>query len=216
MTKNVEKNPHKILELINKSIGEIPESFLYHTSPFQLLIAIMLSANCSDKRVNSVTPILFNLYPTSKSLSKADYDSVSKIIKPCGIWKNKTMRVIDTAKLIYNKYNGTPPNDKNKLKELSGVGEKTASVFLSQHYKDLNEFPVDRHIIRLANRWSISSSNCQIKVSNDLKKFFKGFNWRELHMKMIMFGRIHCKAYPRKCSCDVCILTNNKSQDQKL
>lgn len=171
---------------------------------FQFLIAVMLSANTSDARVNKVTPELFANFGTSKKMSEANFEDISRLIMPCGQWKSKSRRLIDTAKIIFKECNGIIPCSKEALKSLPGVGEKTAAVYRSQMLGIKSEFPVDRHIIRLANRWMLSASKNPNKVSEDLKKVFAGHDWKQLHMKMIAFGRKNCRALSTCCRCTIC------------
>lgn len=172
---------------------------LVHKNVFELLIAVMLSAQTTDVSVNKVTPKLFEQYPTCYDLAKADYSKVCEIIKPIGIYKNKANSIIETSKELVEKYNGIVPYTIEELTTLKGVGRKTASVVLIEGF-NIPAFPVDTHIKRIANRLGLSNSDDANVVEQDLRKFFDENLWIKLHHQIIFFGRYFCTARNPKCS----------------
>lgn len=180
---------------------EVP---LYHFDVFTMLIAVILSAQCTDERVNQVTKILFNVAPTAEILSKVPLEELEKIIFPCGFFRQKAKFISKTAKIIHEKYNDIVPCDMDLLQELPGVGHKTASVVMSQFFQ-IPAFPVDTHIQRLSLRWKISQSNNVEIIENDLKKFFPESLWIDISLRMIFFGRQYCPARKHNATnCPIC------------
>ena len=176
---------------------------LHYKTKFQLLIAIVLSAQTTDLKVNLVTPILFEKYPTINDLANAKSEEVSAILNPLGLANNKAKNIIATAKAIMEKYNGDIPSTKEELVELPGVGVKTANVYMAEGL-GINAFAVDTHVSRVSNRLGISKSDNPIKIEEDLKLFFHDMNWIKLHHQFIFFGRYFCKA--KKPECNKCKL----------
>lgn len=170
---------------------------IYHNN-YELLISIILSAQTTDKKVNMVSEVLYKKYPDMASLALAILPDVISIIKPLGLANNKAKNIIQTAKTIMNDYNGIIPSTKEELLKLNGVGVKVAEVYLGDAY-GMDYFPVDTHVFRLAHRLGISSSNDVVKVSQDLKEFFKGYPYMHLHHQMIFFGRYFCTARHPNC-----------------
>lgn len=177
---------------------------LTYGSIFQLLIAVSLSAQTTDKRVNECTPILFNKYPEIKDLAYADIDEVKQIIKPIGMVNTKAKNIIGIAKIIHEKYNDEVPKDVDVLLTLPGVGIKTTNVLLAEGYK-IPAFPVDTHVNRVAKRLKIATLNDDVTdVERKLKKKVPKELWIQMHHSMIFFGRYFCKAITP--SCDKCEL----------
>ena len=177
---------------------------LTYGSIFQLLIAVSLSAQTTDKRVNECTPILFNKYPEIKDLAYADIDEVKQIIKPIGMVNTKAKNIIGIAKIIHEKYNDEVPKDVDVLLTLPGVGIKTTNVLLAEGYK-IPAFPVDTHVNRIAKRLKIAALNDDVNdVERKLKKKVPKELWIQMHHSMIFFGRYFCKAISP--SCDICEL----------
>jgi len=169
-----------------------------YTNLYELLIAVILSAQTTDKKVNSVTPLLFNKYPSFNELEKANINDVVDIVRILGLANNKAKNIISCASTINNIYNGNIPQTKEELLTLPGVGEKVACVFLAEGLHQ-NEFPVDTHVLRVSNRLKISKSKNPLIVEKDLRKYFKGFDFHKLHHQFIFFGRYTCKAIKPEC-----------------
>lgn len=195
--------------LISKYLDElIPEPWceLEFNKDYELLIAIVLSAQTTDKRVNSVTNILFNKYNSIKALSEAKINDIEQILRPLGTYKKKSIYVSEIAKRLVAQYNGEVPNDRTKLEELPGVGRKTVSVFLCEYY-NYPEFAVDTHVDRVSKRLGLVNKNDNVlKVEKKLKKIFPQGEWGKRHKQFVLFGRYYCKAV--KPSCDNCKLKN--------
>ncbi len=181
---------------------------LNYNKDYELLIAVMLSAQTTDKRVNEVTNILFKKYPDLTSLSNASINDIINIIKPLGI-KKKAYNVINIAESLKNI--GYVPNDRQFLESLPGVGRKTANVVLSNLFNE-NCIAVDTHVKRVSNRLKISNSNDVLKIEEDLNKFFPKENLSKLHHQLVLFGRYYCKAKNPKCL--NCKLKNICKKDQ--
>lgn len=179
----------------------IPKTLLNYNTPIQLVTATILSAQCTDKRVNIVTKELFKKYKTVEDFAFADLRNMETTIKSCGLYKNKSKNIIGTAKKIFTDYNGVIPSDKNELLSLPGVGIKTANVILAVLFKT-PALAVDTHVFRLSGRIGLSKSNRPEGVESDLKKQFPKNKWIELHHQMIFHGRNICKA--RKPNCEKC------------
>lgn len=194
-------NNKKSEEILNelKLIIPNPKCELDFKNPFELVIAVTLSAQTTDKRVNEITKILFMKYPDAKSLSNASFDSIYEIIKPLGLANSKAKNIISIAYDIHNKYNDVVPNTIEELTKLSGVGRKTASVVLAVGF-NIPAFPVDTHLIRMANRLGYSKSNDPLIVENDYKKYIKKDDWILAHHLFLLFGRYYCKAINPCCN----------------
>lgn len=176
---------------------------LHYETKFQLLIAIVLSAQTTDLKVNKVTPILFNKYKTIKELAMANEYDVIEILMSLGLAKSKAKNIIKTANILIDKYNEQIPSTKEELIMLPGVGVKTANVYMAEGL-GINAFAVDTHVSRVSQRLGISNSDNPIIIEEDLKKFFAGMNWIKLHHQFIFFGRYFCKA--KKPECNKCKL----------
>lgn len=172
---------------------------LNYTTDYSFLIAVMLSAQCTDKKVNNVTKILFNKYDSLEKLANANYDDLYKIILPLGLAKTKTQNVIDIANKLINDFNGQVPLNKCELTTLAGVGNKTANVVQVELFK-IPQFPVDTHVARIAKRLGIVNEYDSIKViEQKLNDFFPKDKWIKLHHQFIHFGRYKCKAISPNC-----------------
>ena len=177
---------------------------LDHYDNYSLLVAVLLSAQCTDERVNKVTPELFNMASTPLEMSKLSRDAIYKIIKPCGLGPKKSKAIKSLSKTLVKKYNSTVPNTFEDLEKLPGVGHKTASVVMSQGF-GIPAFAVDTHIHRLAQRWGLSNGINVKKTESDLKKIFPISSWNKLHLQIIFWGREFCQA--KACfglKCDIC------------
>ena len=177
---------------------------LDHKDPYTLLIAVLLSAQCTDERVNKVTPNLFKRADSPQKMIKLSALEIREIIKPCGLSPKKSKAIFDLSHIILNKYEGKVPKSFEELETLPGVGHKTASVVMSQAFGH-PAFPVDTHIHRLAQRWRLTDGVSVLKTERDLKKVFPIESWNDLHLQIIYYGREHCQA--RKCYgllCPIC------------
>ena len=177
---------------------------LDHKDIYTLLIAVLLSAQCTDKRVNQVTPKLFKLASTPKKMSSLSQDQIYQIIKPCGLGPKKSQAIKDLSLILVNKYNSIVPDNFVDLEKLPGVGHKTASVVMSQGF-GVPAFAVDTHIHRLAQRWGLTDGKNVKKTEADLKKLFDKSTWNKLHLQIIFWGREFCKA--KACyglECKIC------------
>ncbi len=196
-----------------KEISEIKKIFvekyadavteLKYKNLYELLISVMLSAQCTDKRVNIITPALFGKYPDTKSLSSASIDDIKELIKSCSFFNNKAKNLLKMAQKVENDFNGDIPLDEKKLISLAGVGQKTAHVVLIE-FAGENLMAVDTHVFRVAHRLGLSKAETAIKTEVDLTKIFKD-NLHTLHQAMVLFGRYICTAKNPKCN--KCFLT---------
>jgi endonuclease-3 len=170
---------------------------LNNNNNFELLVAVLLSAQCTDERVNRVTPILFSIANNPFEMEKVDLKVIYDIIRPCGLAPKKSKAIQDLSKILVDKFDGIVPKDINELEKLPGVGHKTASVVISQGF-GLPAFPVDTHIHRLAQRWGLTDGKNVKQTEKDLKKLFPTERWNKLHLQIIFYGREFCSAW----SCD--------------
>ncbi len=185
---------------------------LKHSDAFTLLVAVVLSAQCTDKRVNEVTPALFALAKTPQEMAKIPRERIEKIIRPCGLAPRKSAAIVNLSRAIVEKHGGRVPADFAALEELDGVGHKTASVVMSQAF-GVPAFPVDTHIHRLAARWRLSSGKNVEQTEKDLKSLFPRERWNKLHLQIIFYGREHCTA--RGCdghTCEICRALNGSAK----
>ena len=185
---------------------------LNYRNHYELLIAVILSAQTTDKKVNAVTEVLFQKYPDFNSLKDALFADVESIIHPLGLSKSKTSNIINTAKIIDLKYHGKKPEEKKEIKTLPGVGEKVAAVYLGDACL-LPEFPVDTHVFRIAKRLELAKSNDPEKVSEELKQLFAGYDYMKLHHQIIFFGRYFCQA--KTPNCKNCLIQCSFSKEKK-
>ena len=176
---------------------------LAHKDPFTLLVAVVLSAQCTDRKVNEVTPELFALADTPQKMAALAVADIQRIIRPCGLSPQKAKAISGLSRIIIEKHGGAVPRTFGELEELPGVGHKTASVVMSQAFK-FPAFPVDTHIHRLAKRWRLSRGRNVVETERDLKALFPESVWNKLHLRMIYFGREHCTA--RGCNGHTCML----------
>jgi endonuclease-3 len=166
---------------------------LNHSDTYTLLIAVLLSAQCTDERVNKITPILFNKAKNPQEMICLSVEDIREIIKPCGLSPRKSQAIWDLSKIIIEKHNGEVPNNFDDLEALPGVGHKTASVVMSQAF-GVPAFPVDTHIHRLLTRWGISSGKNVEETEREAKKLFPKETWNKLHLQIIFYGREYSPA----------------------
>ena len=174
---------------------------LEHQDPYTLLVAVVLSAQCTDERVNQVTPALFALADNPRDMAKLDVEEIREIIRPCGLSPSKSKAISGLSQILVEQYNGRVPATFEDLEKLPGVGHKTASVVMSQAF-GYPAFPVDTHIHRLAWRWGLSSGKNVEQTEKDLKALFPEDTWNKLHLQIIYFGRKYCPARghdPKAC-----------------
>lgn len=197
----------KIKPATKKEIQEIKEIFLKHypdslteldyKNIYELLIAVMLSAQCTDKRVNIITPALFKAYPTVVELANADLDEVKSYISSCSFFNNKAKNLIKMAQSVIENYDGKIPEDRDELVTLAGVGQKTANVVMIEYFGE-NLMAVDTHVFRVAHRLGLSDDKTALKTEETLSKKFKT-DLHLLHQAMVLFGRYKCKAVKPEC-----------------
>ena len=206
MSTRVEKADY-ILKRLEELYPETPIP-LDHKDPYTLLIAVLLSAQCTDVRVNKVTPALFQLADTPEKMVKLKVAQIESIIKPCGLAPRKSKAIHELSQILIDKHQSLVPKSFEFLEELPGVGHKTASVVMAQSF-GVPAFPVDTHIHRLAQRWGLTSGKNVEETENDLKKVFPERSWNKLHLQIIFYGREFCTA--RGCdglTCEICSTIN--------
>ena len=177
---------------------------LDHTDPYTLLVAVLLSAQCTDERVNQVTPALFELADNPFDMAKESVETIRAIIKPCGLSPQKSKAIRRLSEILIKDHGGEVPQDLESLEKLPGVGHKTASVVMAQSF-GVPSFPVDTHIHRLAQRWGLTRGRNVNETERDLKRVFKKSRWNDLHLQIIFYGREFCTA--RGCDgriCEIC------------
>lgn len=192
-----------IAQILDRLYPEVPVP-LSHTDPYTLLVAVILSARCTDVKVNQVTPFLFKKAHTAKAMASLDVDVIKEIIKPCGLSPAKSKNIKEMSRILTEDYGGKVPETFAELEALPGVGHKTASVVMAQAF-GVPAFPVDTHIHRLARRWGLSDGKNVEKTEADLKKLFPKETWNKLHLQIIYFGREYCPARGHvKEDCPIC------------
>lgn len=184
-----------------KKLYPDPKCELNHNSAFELLIAVILSAQCTDARVNKVTEVLFKKYNTAQDFANIDIKELENLIYPCGFYHNKAKNIINCSKSILNNFNGEVPNNLDDLQKLAGVGRKTANVVYSLWFGG-DAIAVDTHVFRVSNRLEIAKGNTPEKVEIELMKNFDKAEWSKLHYRLVLFGRYVCKA--KKPDCETC------------
>ena len=193
----------KIDEILN-SLFPTPPIPLKHYDPYTLLIAVLLSAQCTDERVNIITPALFKRAGTPELMAAVPLEEIETFIKSCGLYRTKSKAISSLSKILVEKFNGEVPRDLPSLESLPGVGHKTASVVVAQAFKT-PAFPVDTHIHRCAKRWGLSSGISVKKTEEDLKKAFPKDRWNTLHLQIIYYARKYCPARGHEIDkCPIC------------
>lgn len=196
------------MQILDETIPhpKIPLSF---KDPFTLLIAVLLSAQCTDARVNEVAPKLFAKAHTPEQMAALGPKEVEAIIRPCGLAPTKSRAIVKLSRILVDQHHGLVPDSMEKLEKLPGVGHKTASVVLIHAFHQ-KAFPVDTHIHRCAKRWKLSSGTNVRQTERDLKKLFPSKIWAKLHLQMILFARKYCPARGhKKANCPICREINN-------
>ena len=190
----------EIQRLLDQYHPEVPIP-LQHQDPYTLLVAVLLSAQCTDERVNQITPSLFALADNPADMAKQPVDAIREIIKPCGLSPAKSKAISGLSRILMGQFGGQVPQSFEALESLPGVGHKTASVVMSQAF-GFPAFPVDTHIHRLAWRWGLSTGKNVEKTEEDLKRLYPKESWNKLHLQIIYFGRSYCPARghnPHEC-----------------
>ncbi len=181
---------------------------LAHKDPYTLLVAVLLSAQCTDERVNKITPALFALADNPATMAEQDVEVIEQIIKPCGLSPRKARAIKGLSEIIMNEHQGQVPQSFEALEALPGVGHKTASVVMSQAF-GVPAFPVDTHIHRLAQRWKLTKGKNVEQTEKDLKRLFPESTWNKLHLQIIFFGRQYCPARGHDSEkCPICSVVN--------
>ena len=193
-----------VIETLQKTYPKIPIP-LDHKDPYTLLIAVLLSAQCTDVRVNKITPLLFSKADNPFDMIKLTVEEIKNIIRPCGLSPMKSKGIHGLSKILIEKHNGQVPKTFNELEELPAVGHKTASVVMSQAF-DIPAFPVDTHIHRLMYRWNLTNGKNVIQTEKDAKRLFPKELWNDLHLQIIWYGREYSPA--RAWDLDKDIITN--------
>ena len=195
----------RALAVIERLKEKYPDAIcsLTYRKDYELLIATRLSAQCTDARVNQVTPALFAAAPTAEALAAMSWQEVRRYIATCGLTETKAKRLVETSRLLVERHGGQVPDSFEELEALPGVGHKTASIVMNQAFGH-PAFPVDTHIFRLARRWKLSRGNTVEAVEADLKKTFARATWGKLHIQLVLWGRQYCPARGCKPTCAVC------------
>ena len=196
-------NAVDIANILERLYPETPIP-LKHKDSYTLLIAVLLSAQCTDERVNKITPILFAKADNPSDMVKLSVEEIKSIIRPCGLSPRKSKAIHELSKIIIQKHKGIVPNSFEYLEELPGVGHKTASVVMAQAF-GIPAFPVDTHIHRLAYRWKLTNGKNVDQTEKDLKRLYPKELWNKLHLQIIFFGREYCPARSHKPeTCPIC------------
>ena len=203
------------IEFIDRRLDELypdPPVPLDHQDPFTLLVAVLLSAQCTDERVNQVTPSLFELADNPFEMAGHSAETIREIIKPCGLSPQKSKAIRRLSEILIEEHGGEVPQNFDALERLPGVGHKTASVVMAQSF-GVPSFPVDTHIHRLAQRWGLTRGRNVVETERDLKKVFRKDRWNDLHLQIIFYGREFCTA--RGCNGLVCEICTTCYPDRK-
>lgn len=185
---------------------------LDHKDPYTLLVAVLLSAQCTDERVNKVTPLLFERADNPADMAELTVEEIRDIIRPCGLSPMKSKGIFGLSRILLDQHGGEVPADMAALEALPGVGHKTASVIMAQAF-GVPAFPVDTHIHRLAQRWGLTTGKNVVQTERDLKRLFPETSWNDLHLQIIYYGREHCTA--RGCDGTICEICQTLYPDRK-
>ena len=197
----------EVSRILNRIYRKVPIP-LKHKNKFELVVAVLLSAQCTDERVNQVTPSLFKKANTAIKMTKVPKKTIYNIIRPCGLAPQKSKAIFELSRILVKKFKGKVPESFEELEKLPGVGHKTASVVMSQGFGH-PAFPVDTHIHRLSQRWGLTNGKNVVQTEKDLKDLFPKKSWNKLHLQIIFYGREFCQA--RSCyglECEICKICN--------
>ena len=209
--KRIEK-AQEVSRILNRIYRKVPIP-LKHKNKFELVVAVLLSAQCTDERVNQVTPSLFKKANTAIKMTKVPKKTIYNIIRPCGLAPQKSKAIFELSRILVKKFKGKVPESFEELEKLPGVGHKTASVVMSQGFGH-PAFPVDTHIHRLAQRWGLTNGKNVVQTEKDLKNLFPEKSWNKLHLQIIFYGREFCQA--RSCyglECEICKSCNPRRKN---
>ena len=209
--KRIEK-AQEVSKILNRIYKKVPIP-LSHKNKFELVVAVLLSAQCTDERVNQVTPTLFKKANSAIKMTKVPKKTIYNIIRPCGLAPQKSKAIFELSRILVKKFKGKVPESFEELEKLPGVGHKTASVVMSQGFGH-PAFPVDTHIHRLAQRWGLTNGKNVVQTEKDLKYLFPKKSWNKLHLQIIFYGRQYCQA--RSCyglECEICKICNPKRKN---
>jgi len=199
-----------IINILEKLYPVVPIP-LDHRDPYTLLVAVLLSAQCTDERVNMITPKLWKLADNPHDMMLQDVDEIRAIIRPCGLSPRKSKAISELSRILVEEHNGEVPQSFEALEKLPGVGHKTASVVMAQAF-GVPAFPVDTHIQRLAHRWCLSTGKNVERTEKDCKRLFPEEKWNDLHLQIIFFGRQYCPARGHDPNaCPICSKYGRKS-----
>lgn len=179
---------------------------LDYTSPFYLVVALILAAQCTDKRVNEITPLFFKRFPTIEGVKNASIEDVINIIRPCGFYKNKAHSIIESARIVCDEFNGKVPNTMEDLTKLCGIGRKSANIILQECFGKIEGIAVDTHVTRISRKIGFSNGKTQIQIENELLKRFDKKYWGKINHVLVLHGRAICIANRPKC--DECPISN--------
>ena len=206
--KRIEK-AQEVSRILNRIYRKVPIP-LKHKNKFELVVAVLLSAQCTDERVNQVTPSLFKKANTAIKMTKVPKKTIYNIIRPCGLAPQKSKAIFELSRILVKKFKGKVPESFEELEKLPGVGHKTASVVMSQGFGH-PAFPVDTHIHRLSQRWGLTNGKNVVQTEKDLKDLFPKKSWNKLHLQIIFYGREFCQArYCYGLECEICKACNPK------
>ncbi len=198
-----QKKAEAVAKILDKIYPDVPIP-LEHEDPYTLLVAVILSARCTDVRVNQITPLLFEKADNPKAMTRLKVKEIQDIIRPCGLSPAKSKNIHRMSEILLEKFSGKVPDSFEELEALPGVGHKTASVVMSQAF-GVPAFPVDTHIHRLAHRWGLSNGKSVTQTEKDLKELFSEKSWNKIHLQIIYFGREYCPARGHiKENCPIC------------
>ncbi|MGN1013421.1 MAG: endonuclease III [Clostridia bacterium] len=173
---------------------------LDYTTPFSLVVALILAAQCTDKRVNEITPIFFEKYKSIEEVKNADINDVIDIVKPCGFYKNKAHSIIESAKIVCNSFNGIVPDTMEDLTKLYGIGRKSANIILQECFGKIEGIAVDTHVTRISRKIGFSNGNSQYEIEKELLKRFNKKYWGKINHVLVLHGRAICIANRPKCN----------------
>lgn len=200
----IDKNKKQCEEVIEILEKEYPDAIcsLNYTSPIELVVALILAAQCTDERVNKIVPILFEKFPDVYSLSEANVLDIQEIVKPCGFYVNKAKNISDTSKIIVTNFNGNVPSTMNELCTLKGIGRKSSNIILQECFGKVEGIAVDTHVTRISRKIGFSNANTPEKIEEDLIRKFDKKYWATINHILVFHGRAICIA--RRPLCDIC------------
>lgn len=199
--KQTKKQSEEIVKILIEEYKDA-KCGLDYTTPFSLVVALILAAQCTDKRVNEITPIFFEKYKTIEEVKNASIDEVIDIIKPCGFYSNKAKSIIGSAKIVCDNFNGIVPNTMKELTTLAGIGRKSANIILQECFGKIEGIAVDTHVTRIVRKIGFSNGKTQFEIESELLKLFDKKYWGKINHMMVLHGRAICIA--NRPQCDKC------------